>query len=122
MSANIITLPIIKDQRGSLSFLEIYNHVPFKFNNISLITDVKNLFRNEVIKKSIEEEFLIVLSGSLLVKVVNEDIEEIFHLSEPNIGLHILGRVKIVLGDFVPNTILLLLSSNNEEKLTSIGK
>jgi len=110
-----IQLPEIIDQRGSLSFLESNNHIPFNIKSTSIITDLYNFKNSNELKKN-NDEFLVVLSGSLTIKVVNGNLDEIFVLNKPNIGLYISRKLESNFIKFSPNTIILVLRSGSNEK------
>lgn len=110
-----IQLPKIIDQRGSLSFLESNNHIPFNIKSSSIITDLYNFKNSNELKKN-NDEFLVVLSGSLTIKVINGNLDEIFILNKPNIGLYIPRKLESNFIKFSPNAILLVLRSGSNEK------
>lgn len=110
-----IQLPEIIDQRGSLSFLESNNHIPFNIKSISVITDLYNFKNSNELKKN-NDEFLVVLSGSLTIKVINGNLDEIFILNKPNIGLYISRKLESNFIKFSQNAILLVLRSGSNEK------
>ena len=110
-----IQLPEIIDQRGSLSFLESNNHIPFNIKITSVITDLYNFKNSNELKKN-NDEFLVVLSGSLTIKVINGNLDEIFILNKPNIGLYISRKLESNFIKFSPNTIILVLRSGSNEK------
>ena len=105
-----IQLPEIIDQRGSLSFLESNNHIPFDIKSTSIITDLCNYKNSNELKKK-NNEFLVVLLGSLTVKVVNGNLDEIFILNKPDIGLYIPRKLESNFIKFSPNAILLVVSA-----------
>ena len=110
-----IQLPEIIDQRGSLSFLESNNHVPFNIKSTSIITDLYNFKYSNELKKN-NDEFFVVLSGSLTIKVINGNHDEIFILNKPNIGLYISRKLESNFIKFSPNAIILVLRSGSNEK------
>lgn len=110
-----IQLPKIMDQRGSLSFLESNNHIPFNIKSTSLITNLPSLSKKKFVKNK-EEEFLLVLSGFLNIRVRFGKFEEIFTLNMPNVGLYIPEMAEKSIIDFSPNIILLVISANDLNK------
>ena len=111
-----IQLPKIIDQRGSLSFLESNNHIPFNIKSTSIITNLSFFLKNNEFIKNKEKEFLVVLSGSLTIKVINGNLDEIFILNKPDIGLYIPRKLESNFIKFSPNAILLVLRSGSNEK------
>ena len=104
-----IELPKITDPRGSLSFLESNNHVPFSIKstyimtNISLVAQVNELIVNEA------QEFLVVVSGFLDIRIKSREVEELFILNKPNEGLYIPANVEKCFMNISPKIILLVL-------------
>ena len=47
-----IKLPQIIDQRGSLSFLESNNHIPFNIKSTSIITNLSFFSKNNMFTKT----------------------------------------------------------------------
>ena len=110
-----IQLPKIIDQRGALSFLESNNHIPFDIFSTSIITELNNFKKSNELKKN-NDKFLLVLSGSLTIRVFNQNIDEIINLNKPNIGIYISRKLKTNFIKFSPNAILLVLRSDSNEK------
>ena len=110
-----IQLPKIIDQRGSLSFLESNNHIPFNIKSTSIITNLSFFSKKNFVKNK-EEEFLIVLSGFLNIRVKYGKFEEIFTLDMSNVGLYIPEMAEKSFTDFSPNLILLVLCANDLNK------
>ena len=103
------------NSKTSASFLESNNHIPFDIKSTSIITDLCNYKNSNELKKK-NNEFLVVLLGSLTVKVVNGNLDEIFILNKPNIGLYISRKLESNFIKFSPNAILLVLRSGSNEK------
>ena len=103
-------LPEIIDQRGSLSFLESNNHIPFNIKGISIISN--EFYFKEMIKYKKKDMFLVVLSGSVSIKVFSEKIDKIYTLNKPNTGLYISKSVKKDFIKYSLNSILLVLKSD----------
>ena len=110
-----IQLPKIIDQRGSLSFLESYNHIPFNIKTTSIITSLPSFSKKKIVKNK-EKEFLLVLSGFVNIRVRYGKFEEIFTLNMPNVGLYIPEMAEKSFIDFSPNVILLVLCANDLNK------
>jgi hypothetical protein len=111
-----IQLPKIIDQRGSLSFLESNNHIPFNIKSTSIITNLSFFLEKNKFIKNIEKEFLVVLSGCSDIKIKYGEFEEVFTLNKPNVGLYIPEMARKSFIDFSPNLILLVLCSDDLNK------
>lgn len=104
----IIKLPEIIDQRGSLSFLESNNHIPFKIKNVSLITDIPNFKLIDGFKES--DVYLVCLSGSITVSVDIFNICEFFTLNNPSSGLFMPKGVSCSFSHSTKDAIALVIS------------
>lgn len=109
----IINLPKIIDPRGNLSFLESNNHIPFEIKRTYWIYDVPggeirggHAFKNQ-------EEFIIVLSGSLEVVVFDGKEEKKYFLNRSYNGLYIPNKLWRHMENFATNTLVLVVSSTN---------
>ena len=111
-----IKLPKVIDQRGSLSFLESNNHIPFKIKSTSIITNLSFFSKNNKSIKNKEKEFLVVLSGFLDIRIKYGEFEEVFKLNKPNVGLYIPEMAEKSFIDFSSNLILLVLCADNLNK------
>ena len=109
----IIQLPKILDPRGNLSFLESGNHIPFEIKRTYWIYDVPggeirggHAFREQ-------NEFIIVLSGSLDVIVYDGEREKKFSLNRSYYGLFIPKGLWRSMENFATNTLALVVSSTS---------
>ena len=109
--AQKIQFPEIIDQRGSLSFLESKNHIPFNIKCTSVIRDFNNLKNGEYLIKN-HDELLVALCGIIIISTKNGKIEETFKLNKPNFGLYIPRTLKRNFIKYSPNAILLVLKSD----------
>lgn len=66
MSPEIIQLPKFCDQRGNLSFVEIFNQIPFEIKRVYWIYDVPGGESRWGHGYKNNEEFIIALSGSCI--------------------------------------------------------
>jgi len=107
----IINLPKIEDQRGNLSFLESFSHIPFQIKRAYWIYDVPggherggHAFRNQ-------NEFIIALSGSFEVIVDDGESKKIYFLNRSYKGVFIPAGLWREMRDFSTNSLALVLSS-----------
>lgn len=107
----IIQLPKILDPRGNLSFLETGNHVPFEIKRTYWIYDVPGgeIRGGHAFKE--QDEFIIVLSGSLDVVVYDGEKEKKFSLNRSYYGLFIPNGLWRYMENFATNTLALVVSS-----------
>ncbi|GAB1452018.1 FdtA/QdtA family cupin domain-containing protein [Draconibacterium sp.] len=107
----LINLPKIEDPRGSLSFIEEENQIPFKIERTYWIYDVpggQTYGGNAFIE---QQEFIVALSGSLDVSVDDGKGIKIFSLNRSYYGLYIPPGLWRRLENFSTNSLAIVLSS-----------
>ena len=116
----IIELPKIPDPRGNLSFIEEYNHIPFKIERTYWIYDVPggqkrggHAFKNQ-------HELVVALSGSFDVIVHDGAEEKRFHLNRSYFGVYIPKGLWRYMDNFSTNSVVLVLCSTNYDELDYI--
>ena len=110
-TSKIISLPKILDSRGSLSFFENSNQIPFDIKRTYWIYDVPgggtrggHAFKNSY-------EFIISLSGSFDV-VLNDGKKELkFSLNRSYYGLYVPSMFWRRIENFATNSLALIVSS-----------
>lgn len=113
---SIIKLPKILDNRGSLTFIQGIEIVPFQIKRVYYLYDFsKGSVRGGHAHKE-NFSLLIAISGSFKVILDNAHTKKIFKLSKPNEGLFIPPLIWRELSDFSENAICLALGSSNYEE------
>lgn len=113
----IIKIPKISDQRGSLSFFQSIDNIPFNIIRTSILSDKLILRKKGFILKN-QDEFTVVLSGSVDIQVISKNTDEIHTLNEPNKGLYIPKMIWRNIISIAPNSIILIVGSGlNKEKI-----
>ncbi|MDC0909164.1 FdtA/QdtA family cupin domain-containing protein [Flavobacteriales bacterium] len=107
----IIEIPKILDPRGNLSFLETNNHVPFKIMRTYWIYDVPGgeIRGGHAFKE--QQEFIVVLSGSLDIIVFDGIKKKKFSLNRSYYGLYIPKGLWRHMENFSTNTFALVVSN-----------
>ena len=107
----IINLPKIIDERGNLSFIEEYKHIPFKIERSYWIYDVPGgeIRGGHAYKEN--QEFIVALSGSFDVILDNGKSKEIFSLNRSYYGLYIPKGIWRQMQNFSTNSLALILAS-----------
>ena len=77
-AVHFISLPKILDNRGNLSFVEEYSHVPFKIKRTYWIYDVPGGETRGGHSYKTNQELIIALSGSFTV-VINDGTKEVLY-------------------------------------------
>lgn len=107
----IINLPKIEDFRGNLSFIEEWNHIPFKIKRTYWIYDVPGgeIRGSHAFKET--EELIIALSGSFDVVMHNGEVEQKFSLNRSYYGVYVPKMIWRKLENFSTNSLALILAS-----------
>jgi UDP-2-acetamido-3-amino-2,3-dideoxy-glucuronate N-acetyltransferase len=105
-------LPIIPDMRGSLSFAEYGQHLPFMPKRYFLVFDVPSReIRGEHAHRKLHQ-FLVCVKGSCSVMVDDGINREEYSLNSPGDALHIPPMVWGVQYKYSPDAVLLVLASD----------
>ena len=106
-----INLPKIQDQRGNLSFIEQYNHIPFDIKRTYLIYDVPGgQFRGGHAYRELDE-FIIALSGSFDIVLDDGKREKMFTLNRSYFGVYIPKMIWRKIENFSTNSLCMILAS-----------
>ena len=116
----IIDLPKITDPRGNLSFFESNNQIPFKIKRTYWIYDVPGgeIRGSHAFKES--QEFIVALSGSFDVVLHDGEKEIKYSLNRSYHGLYLPNMLWRRLENFSTNSLALIVSSINFDKLDYI--
>ena len=111
----IYSLPLITDLRGSLTFAEYGQFLPFIPKRFFMVFDVPSKeIRGEHAHKALHQ-FLVCVKGSCAVVVDDgRNIEEII-LDAANIGIHVPPLVWSIQYKYSPDAVLLVLASERYE-------
>lgn len=107
----IIELPKKIDPRGNLSFLESNGDIPFTMERVYWIYDVPGGQTRGGHAFKQQEEFIIVLSGSLDIVVFDGVKEKRFNLNRSYYGLYIPNGIWRQMENFSTNSLALCLAS-----------
>jgi acetyltransferase-like isoleucine patch superfamily enzyme/dTDP-4-dehydrorhamnose 3,5-epimerase-like enzyme len=107
-----VRLPIIPDLRGSLSFAEYGQYLPFIPKRFFLVFDVQSReVRGEHAHKVLHQ-FLVCVKGSCSVMVDDGTCREEYILNTPGAALHIPPMVWGVQYKYSPDAVLMVLASD----------
>ena len=111
LKAEYINLPSIKDVRGSLTFAESTNHIPFDIKRIYYLHGVpEGGARGGHAHKNLTQA-IFALSGSFRLTLDNGVSKGKFVLDDPTKGILIRNNVWRELDCFSPNTVCLVFAS-----------
>lgn len=108
---HIINLPKIEDERGSLTFIEEENHIPFKIKRVYWIYDVPGGQKRGGHAFKEQQEFIVALSGSFDVVIDDGKQKQTFSLNRSYYGLYIPNGLWREMNNFSTNSLALVLSS-----------
>lgn len=106
----IINLPKFLDQRGNLSFIEEYKHIPFKIKRTYWIYDVPGGESRGGHAYKYTEEFIVALSGALEVVLDDGEKKESFLLNRSYYGLYVPKGYWREMVNFSTNSVGLILA------------
>lgn len=113
--ATLVDLPKILDKRGNLSFVEEYNHIPFKIERAYWIYDVPGGEARGGHAYRQNAEFIVALSGSFDVIIDNGSEKETFTLNRSYYGLYVPKGLWREMNNFSTNSLALVLGSTPYE-------
>ena len=107
----IIELPVIRDPRGNLAFVEGDTHVPFALRRVFYVYDVPGGSSRAGHALRNCHQFIVAISGSFDVVLDNGTRRGRYHLNQANYGLHVPPLVWRELDNFSSNAVCLVLAS-----------
>ena len=114
---SFLSFPKISDERGNLTYIQYFDHIPFEIKRVYWLYDVPSgQTRGGHAFKS-QNEVVIALSGSFQVYLTDGVSEETYILNRPNQGLYIPKMTWRQFRNFSTNTVVLIITSDlfNEE-------
>lgn len=109
--ASLLQLPRIFDDRGNLSFIESYRHIPFEMKRVYWLYDVPGGEKRGGHAFKTTHECIIALSGSFDIKVNNGNDWTTYSLNRSYLGLYLPPMHYRMLDNFSTNSFCLVLSS-----------
>ena len=116
----ILNLPKVEDQRGSLSFIEEENHIPFKIKRSYWIYDVPGGQKRGGHAFKEQQELIMALSGSFDVVVDDGKSKQTFSLNRSYYGLYIPAGMWRQMQNFSTNSLALVMSSTRYNEMDYI--
>ena len=107
----IIELPKIEDARGSLTFLEGGDHIPFEIRRAYYLYDVPGgSVRGSHAHKELHQ-FFVAMSGSFDVVLHDGESERRFHLNRSYYGLYVCPMTWRTLDNFSSGAVCMVFAS-----------
>jgi len=108
----IINLPIIKDARGNLTFVEGGNHIPFDIRRIYYLYDVPGGAERGGHAHHDLRQLIIAMSGSFDVVLDDGFNKKRIHLNRSFHGLYLETKVWRELDNFSSGSVCMVLASD----------
>ncbi len=111
-NCNLIHLPKINDDRGSLTFIEGNVHVPFEIKRTYFLYGLdENSIRGSHAHKNLHQ-LIIAISGSFDVTLDDGVETKRYHLETPSSGLYICPMIWREIDNFSAGSVCLVLASS----------
>lgn len=109
---HLFDLPVIRDQRGNLTFIEGMNHVPFAIKRVYYLYDVPGGAERGGHAHRELQEFIVAISGSF--DVIISDARHVcrIHLNRSYFGICVGPMVWRKLDNFSSGSVCLVLASS----------
>lgn len=107
----IIELPKFEDERGNLSFIEQFKHIPFPIKRSYWIYDVPGGEKRGGHAYYETQEFIVALSGSFDVVLDDGKERKTFSLNRSYYGLYVPKGIWREMENFSTNSLALVLAS-----------
>lgn len=108
----LISLRSISDERGTLTFFEEGQDIPFPIRRVYYIRDVpRGASRGHHAHKKLRR-LIVAMHGSVRVTLDDGERTVEFHLSDPSKGLYVGPGLWIELNDFSPGSVCCVFASD----------
>jgi hypothetical protein len=108
----IIQMPIIKEPRGNLTFIEGRKHVPFSIERVYYLYDVPGGANRGGHAHKELEQLIIAMSGSFDVLLDDGKNKVRFHLNRSYSGLYVCPMMWREMDNFSSGSVCMVLASN----------
>ena len=106
-----INFPSNKDERGSLTFIESYNHIPFEIKRIYYLHGLNIAKKRGFHAHKKLKQVIIALSGGFEIYLHDGKKYKTFLLESPNTGLFICPMIWREIKSLSSNSICLVIAS-----------
>lgn len=110
-NCRLIGLPKIEDPRGSLTYVEGSNHIPFDIKRVFYLYDVPGGADRAGHALKTCNQFIIAMSGSFDVILYDGREKKRIHLNRSYYGLHIPPMIWREIDNFSSGSVCLVLAS-----------
>jgi len=107
----IIELPKITDERGSLTFIEATRHIPFEIERVYYLYDVPGGASRAGHAHKALKQFLIAMSGSFDIHLDDGYQKRTFHMNRSYYGLYVPSMIWREIDNFSSGSVCMALAS-----------
>ena len=104
-------MPEFTDSRGSLSFIEANNHIPFQINRAYYLYDIPMGQKRGAHAHKELHQLIIAVSGSFEITLHNGESSSSFCLSSPSQGLYVPPMIWRDLSNFSKHAVCMVFAS-----------
>jgi len=115
-SVQEILLPQLHDRRGTLTFVEGGNHIPFQIARVYYLYNVPSDMQRGGHAHRDLEQVVFALSGSFRMKIDNGAIKSEYWLNEPSKGLYISKMTWREMDTFSQDAICMVVASHRYDE------
>ena len=112
----ILELPVIKDRRGNLTFIENRTHIPFDIKRVYYLYDIPGGAERGGHAHKQLQQFIIAAMGSFDVTLNDGTETKKFHLNRSYYGLYLPVMIWRELDNFSSGSVCLVLASELYDK------
>ena len=116
-NCKIIKLERIGNPRGNLTFIESFNHLPFKIKRVYYISEIPQGAKRGAHAHQALHQFIIALSGSFDIELDDGANKKKITLSKNDEGIYICPMIWRDIDNFSDNAICLVLASEYYDEL-----
>lgn len=112
----IIDLPIVRDHRGNLSFIESNVHVPFQIERVYYLYDVPGGSERGGHAHKNLQQFIVAMSGSFDITLDDGREKKRVHLNRSYNGLYVCPMIWRELDNFSSGAVCMVLASSHYDE------
>lgn len=115
-NVRMIDLPIVREPRGNLTFIEGGQHVPFEIRRVYYLYDVPGGANRAGHAHKGLHQLVVAMSGSFDIHLDDGFERKTFHLNRSYYGLYICPMIWRTIDNFSSGSVCLVLASTHYEE------